>query len=516
MNYGFAIDTRSCIGCHACSTACKSENGVALGVSRTWVKYTEEGQYPDVSRHFQVTRCNHCANPPCVTICPVTAMYQRDDGIVEFDSDLCIGCKGCMQACPYDSIHIDPDTNTAAKCHYCAHRVEVGREPACVVVCPTHAIISGDMEDPNSEISHVLAKNATTVRKPEKMTSPNLFYIDGAEVSLRPTATPPSDGMMYTDVVRDYAEQVIDRPMQQGPRVAEQMVQVAYNAHHKVPWHWPVPAYLVTKGIGAGLFLLMATGIVFDLFTVSHKELAIGGGIAIAMLALTTIFLIVDLERPERFFRILLRPQMKSWITRGAFILVTFTHVAGAWWALELATWLGWIEPTLIDQLRLPMAIITLPLGVATAIYTAFIFAQCEGRDLWQTPLLPAHLMVQALMIGSAAVLTFSAFFEPGLISAATSVFTVALVIDLFMILTGEFGMKHSTDTAAAAAHDITHGRYKNMFWGGAILLGHIVPFVLIMVGGSTLAVVASIAALIGLYQYEYAFVMAPQHVPNS
>jgi hypothetical protein len=92
----------------------------------------------------------------------------------------------------------------------------------------------------------------------------------------------------------------------------------------------------------------------------------------------------------------------------------------------------------------------------------------------------------------------------------------VALVVDLFMILTGEFGMKHSTDTAAAAAHDITHGRYKNMFWGGAILLGHIVPFVLIMVGGSTLAALASIAALIGLYQYEYAFVMAPQHVPNS
>jgi Fe-S-cluster-containing dehydrogenase component len=75
MNYGFVIDTPRCIGCHACSTACKSENEVPLGVHRTWVKYTERGRYPDVQRSFQVTRCNHCANPPCARICPVTAMY---------------------------------------------------------------------------------------------------------------------------------------------------------------------------------------------------------------------------------------------------------------------------------------------------------------------------------------------------------------------------------------------------------------------------------------------------------
>jgi Fe-S-cluster-containing dehydrogenase component len=125
MNHGFLIDTRSCIGCHACSTACKSENQVPIGVSRTWVKYTEVGTYPDVKRNFQVTRCNHCSNPPCVRICPVTAMYQRTDGIVEFDSDVCIGCKGCMQACPYDAVYIDPETQTAAKRHFCSHRIEV-------------------------------------------------------------------------------------------------------------------------------------------------------------------------------------------------------------------------------------------------------------------------------------------------------------------------------------------------------------------------------------------------------
>ena len=130
MNYGFVIDNRKCIGCHACSTACKSENQVPLGVNRTWVKYVETGAYPDVTRHFQVTRCNHCANPPCARICPTAAMYQREDGIVEFDSSACIGCKACMQACPYDAIYIDPESHTAAKCHYCGHRTEIGLEPA--------------------------------------------------------------------------------------------------------------------------------------------------------------------------------------------------------------------------------------------------------------------------------------------------------------------------------------------------------------------------------------------------
>ncbi len=179
MNYGFVIDNRACIGCHACSVACKSENEVPLGVNRTWVKYVETGAFPNNQRHFQVTRCNHCANPPCVRICPVQAMYQRDDGIVEFDPSICIGCKACMQACPYDAIYIDPNDGTAAKCHYCAHRTDIGLEPACVVVCPTHAIIAGDMDDPNSEISRVMATNKVTVRKPEQGTAPKLFYIDG-------------------------------------------------------------------------------------------------------------------------------------------------------------------------------------------------------------------------------------------------------------------------------------------------------------------------------------------------
>ena len=211
MNYGFLIDNRSCIGCHACSTACKSENEVPLGVYRTWVKQVEHGAFGEARRHFQVTRCNHCAKPPCVAICPVTAMYKRPDGIVEFDGDVCIGCKACLQACPYDAIYIDPETHTAAKCHFCAHRTDLGLEPACVVVCPTQAIVAGDLDDPDSRIRHLLAEHPTSVRRPEQGTAPKLFYIDAHEVTLNPLAAPAPGNMAFTSLIDERAGMRVDQ-----------------------------------------------------------------------------------------------------------------------------------------------------------------------------------------------------------------------------------------------------------------------------------------------------------------
>ncbi len=150
VRYGFVIDQRKCIGCHACTVACKEENQVPLGVVPHLGEVLEKGDFPDTRRYFTVLRCNHCDDAPCVTICPTVALYRRPDGIVDFDGERCIGCKSCMQACPYDALYIDPETNTAAKCNYCAHRVEVGLEPACVVVCPEQAIIAGDLDDPRT------------------------------------------------------------------------------------------------------------------------------------------------------------------------------------------------------------------------------------------------------------------------------------------------------------------------------------------------------------------------------
>jgi Fe-S-cluster-containing dehydrogenase component/formate-dependent nitrite reductase membrane component NrfD len=550
MNYGFLIRNDRCIGCHACSTACKAENEVPLGVHRTWVKTVETGAFPDVRRHFQVTRCNHCANPPCVAICPTQAMYQRRDGIVEFDPDRCIGCKACLQGCPYDAIHIDPESGTAAKCHFCAHRVELGMEPPCVVVCPEHAIIAGDLDDGDSEISRMLSQHKVTVRKPEQGTRPKLFYVDGEETGLHPGATAPDPaGYAWTERMGPTTgpdSNGADGPIRIGSgRVAGEMVRTAYDVEHRVPWHWPVPAYLVTKGVAAGLFLILAGGFLAGLVPFHPPTFLAGGLVALLFLAATTVLLVADLERPERFLWVLFKPHTRSWLVRGAWILIAFSALAGAWWVLEGSLWLGWLPPGPVEALRPWLLAAGIPLAGLTATYTAFLFGQAEGRDLWQSPLLPAHLLVQSLVAGAAVLLILNPFLPlpPDLLVMAWWTFVVGLLVNLVVLLPGEFGMPHQTDGASEAAESILRGRYRRHFWGGAILLGHVVPLVLLGLAaivqtagvgappppngadlgswapvavGLVSCALAGVLALVGLYLYEYAFVMAPQRVRNS
>jgi Fe-S-cluster-containing dehydrogenase component/formate-dependent nitrite reductase membrane component NrfD len=553
-NYGFLIDQGKCIGCHACSTACKSENQVPIGVNRTWVKYVETGAYPDVRRRFQVTRCNHCANPPCVRICPVTAMYQRDDGIVEFDPSICIGCKSCMQACPYDSIYLDPETNTAAKCTFCAHRLDVGLEPACVVVCPEHAILAGDLNDPASEISRKLATAQATVRKPEQGTGPKLFYINGNDWSLHPTASPANDSYMWADKITEQntstyelpvfpagrvAEGVsrpnqktsksgtpirspleqgrpLDGPIQIGGRVAEHMVQTAYNAQHKIQWHWELPAYMVTKNIAGGLFMLLSLGAIFKLYAFNSSSFLVAGLAAMIFMLITVILLIKDLSQPKRFLNILLRPQWKSWVARGAFILVGFTAVAGLWWLIEFAAYMNWLSNGISSSLRPIIAWVTLPLAFFAVIYTAFLLGQAEGRDMWQTPLLPFQLLSQSFMVASGTFMALALFvhISESLFGFLDNTFVFSLIINLIITLVGKFAMPFASEVALLASREMSHGKFRNHFWWGGIVLGHILPLALFAIPGA-LPLVA-LAAVVGLFFYEYAFVMAPQHIPNS
>lgn len=186
VQYAMVIDTRRCIGCHACTVACKSENDVPLGENRCWVEYTEKGAFPLVDRSFLPRLCNHCSEPNCVDVCPTGATYkQEEDGIVVVDAALCIGCKYCVQACPYDARFSNRVTGTAEKCDFCVHRVKRGVEPSCVNTCQGRARIFGDINDPDSEVSKLLATNAYSVLMKGMGTEPNVFYIDADHADSR-------------------------------------------------------------------------------------------------------------------------------------------------------------------------------------------------------------------------------------------------------------------------------------------------------------------------------------------
>jgi len=508
MRYGVVIDSRRCIGCHSCTVACKTENSVPLGVNRTWVKYVEKGKFPHARRVFQVTRCNHCEKPPCVEICPVSAMYQRRDEIVDFNPARCIGCKACMQACPYDAIYVDPDRNTAAKCHLCAHRIEVGLEPACAAVCPERALVAGDLDDPESEVAQLLARETVRVRKPEQGTRPKVFYIDADESTMAPTAARHESFYMWAERNRRVrgggAAYLLTSPFLQKNTLA------AYDVAHDRPWGWQVPVYFWMKSIGSGLLAVPAIGMALGLLSADRLRDTVLATLALVFIALTVAMLVSDLGRKQRFLSVLLSPQRRSWLTKGAYLLVLYSGLCGVFWLSGL-----------MGLARLSQVLLwpTVLAGFMAAGYTAFLFGQCEGRDLWQTPLLPLHLVVQALLASAAVLLLLPVASGSAARTHALAVGTLAicLILHLLMVL-GEIAVPHSTENVRYGVWLITHGPYRKLFWAGAVAMGGVLPLLLLLAGAANAAVagLSGLLALGGLLAFEWCFVMAGQRVPNS
>ena len=505
MRYGFAIDQRTCIGCHACTVACKTEHEVPVGQFRTWVKYVDTGTFPDTTRSFGVMRCNHCTDAPCVKICPTQALFKRDDGIVDFDSDRCIGCKSCMQACPYDAIYIDEDTHTAAKCNMCAHRVDNGLEPACVVVCPTHSIWVGDLDDPSSGIARLVATHETTVRAPEQGTGPNVFYLGADRAVLDPLAAPVDGSYIWARPDAQRLETAADLP---GDPTTH--ARTTLNTAHPRPWGWRVVTYLWTKGVGAGALALAGLAVLLgaDLGTVgSYVAPALG----LFGAATTGALLVWDLKRPDRFLFIFTRSNWSSWLVLGAYVLALFSG-GSVLWILAAALDVGWASTVL--------AWLALPASALMAGYTAFLFGQAEARDLWQSPVLFWHLLAQAMMVGSGAVAVAGQ--AAGLSPSAWHLVAVAFVLSTLLhllMLAVEYAGRHASRQAAVAAHIVVSGRYARTFWLGAVLPAVLAAALggLAWAGATTvLLVVGGLLVQPALLAYESVFVRAGQDVPLS
>ncbi len=493
------IDHTRCIGCHACTTACKSENDVPLSVTRTYVKSVDVGVFPAVRRAFQVTRCNQCDDAPCVTACPTSAMYRRPDGIVDFDKSICIGCKACIAACPYDAIFINPEDHSAEKCNFCAHRIDVGLEPACVVVCPTEAILVGDLNDPRSKVAQIVQRDVVAVRRPEKETRPKLFYKGAHQATLDPLAARrPEGGLFMWSEQYQGPQSVVSGHPGRGPANSSAAVLLSYDVAHTAPWDWRVSLYTWTKGIAAGAYLvpllLVALGAI-DATSVLWRWVApvLAGG----FLAATGGLLIWDLEHPARFYMIFTRPQWKSWLVKGAVIIAGYSLVLAMHFA---ATVTGTTRAQ--GMLMAPGAI----LALLTAVYTAYLFAQAKGRDLWQNPLLPPHFAVQAVLAGAAALLPFAAWLEPAGVSPLLWTIGGAAALHVLLV-TGEVTLTHATAHAHLATLEMVRGKFWPFFWAGAVLAVGAVfaPWI---------GLAAAPIALVGLLAHEHAYVQAGQAVP--
>ncbi len=199
MRYGMVIDLKKCVGCNSCTLACRMEKGTPPGILFHKVYKYEVGKYPSAKMRFLPTPCMHCKEPDCIKVCPTGATYKRDDGLVMIDDKKCMGCRYCIIACPYDSRRFLPKIanyyggnsptpyekikqknftrGTVVKCDFCAERLASGRLPACVEVCPAQARYFGDLDDPRSEVSILIADyNGATLHE-EFGTHPSVYYL---------------------------------------------------------------------------------------------------------------------------------------------------------------------------------------------------------------------------------------------------------------------------------------------------------------------------------------------------
>jgi hypothetical protein len=354
-------------------------------------------------------------------------------------------------------------------------------------VCPVGAIIPGDLHDPESKASLMILNNETAVRRPEQGTGPNVHYRGADEVSLNPGTASRPPTYLWSDRPPHKPEAW---PVSVPPQPD---ATVVLDQGHRVEWGWPIAAYLVTKGIAAGTAILAPFALLLGFAGSWAPEI-----IALVMTAATLVLLVEDLGRPMRFYRMLTRPNFQSWLVKGGVLLGGFMGIVAATVVARAAG---------MDMIGTALGVGGAIIGLGVAGYTALLFAQCKGRDLWESPLLLPHLIAQAVMCGGASLLPFAGS------SVALVWVTVLAAVAHGVLAIAERYRNHPTDNARQAAGFLAEIRLGPLrAWRDGLIIGVVVTLPVAVV----FPAFALVPVLFGLLLYEHAFVRAAQLPPLS
>jgi Fe-S-cluster-containing dehydrogenase component/DMSO reductase anchor subunit len=387
-------DLERCVGCQTCTAACRHANATAPAVQWRKVLDIEAGAYPHVSRTFVPVGCQHCADPPCMHVCPSTATRRRADGIVTIDYDICIGCAYCDVACPYQArFKIDAPRHAygsvameseredarrigvAQKCTFCADRIDFGlangltpgvhpeATPACVNACIADALHFGDLDDPDSNVSRLLRTQRHFRMHEELGTAPGFYYLYGA-ANGAPREEP--------------ASAVLGEPASLRTR--------GVAPWHQQHWDWKAAGNFIFGGAGAGLFAIAAAASLagYPLFPLGLAALALVGVGLLCVLA--------KIGRPWRFIYVLRQP-WRSWMAREAWVACAFFPVGLA------AMWFDAPAFALAGEL----------IALAYLFSQAMILQAAKGIPAWRTPLMLPLIVATGLAEGSGCFLIAAA-----------------------------------------------------------------------------------------------------------
>ncbi len=387
--WAITVDLERCVGCQTCTAACKHANATDPGVQWRKVLDFEVGEFPDVARAFVPVGCMHCDQPSCREVCPSTATGKRADGIVTIDYDICIGCSYCAVACPYqaryrvnsrapvygagrqmrhEAITADPARlGVAQKCTLCADRIDAGlaqglipgvdeaATPACVASCISGALQMGDLDDPDSNVSQLLASHQYSRMHEDLGNGPGIYYLHGRDepgpIRAEPPASPDAVGMAA---------------------VAPKLQQV---------WDWRAAMNFILGGAGTGLFIAnMAAG-------PASWWIAL---LALVMVGLGLAHVWAEIGRKWRFMNVFRNPA-SSWMSREALIALPFFALGGLAWLMGMAE---------VGPAR-ALGYAALPFALGFVYAQGRILRAAKGIPAWRQPEVVALIVATGLTEGA-------------------------------------------------------------------------------------------------------------------